>query len=109
MGLMDPCEKGVQDAAAGLTAQERANITLSAQVTIAHSSTLQHDWCYKFLLFELQHALRLIAFDKLHLVLGVDPLPPPGTYRKREAPPQPSTEDTADAGSEAKKARKEDQ
>lgn len=31
-GLNDPCEKGGVDAAAGLTAQERANITLSAQV-----------------------------------------------------------------------------
>ncbi len=25
----------------------------------------------------LQHALRLVAFDKLHLVLGVDPLSAP--------------------------------
>lgn len=25
--------------------------------------------------FLLQHALRLIAYEKLHLVLGVDPLP----------------------------------
>ena len=35
-----------------------------------------------------QHALRLIAFQKLHLVLGVQPLPPPGTPKtavKREA------------------------
>ena len=31
-GLMDPCEKGVVDASAPLSAQERANITLSAQV-----------------------------------------------------------------------------
>ena len=31
----------------------------------------------------LQHALRLIAFGKLHLVLGVNPLPPPGTPRQR--------------------------
>lgn len=32
MGLFDPCEKGPVDAAANLSAQERANITLSAQV-----------------------------------------------------------------------------
>ena len=31
-GLSDPCEKGRVDASAGLTAQDRANITLSAQV-----------------------------------------------------------------------------
>lgn len=31
-GLQDPCEKGLVDASACLTAQERVNITLSAQV-----------------------------------------------------------------------------
>lgn len=31
-GLLDPCEKGKVDAASSLSAQERANITLSAQV-----------------------------------------------------------------------------
>ena len=31
-GLSDPCEKGLVDAAAGLRAQDRVNITLSAQV-----------------------------------------------------------------------------
>lgn len=31
-GLCDPCETGIVDASAKLTAQERANITLSAQV-----------------------------------------------------------------------------
>lgn len=31
-GLCDPCEKGAEDASAVLTAQERANISLSAQV-----------------------------------------------------------------------------
>lgn len=30
-----------------------------------------------------QHALRLIAFGKLHLVLGVNPLAPHGTPRQR--------------------------
>ena len=32
-GLLDPCEKGMVDSAAVLSAQERANITLSAQVS----------------------------------------------------------------------------
>lgn len=31
-GLQDPCEKGLVDASACLSAQERVNITLSAQV-----------------------------------------------------------------------------
>ena len=44
----------------------------------------------------LQHALRLIAFGKAHLVLGVDPLAPPGA--RREAPP--STGDKAPVPSE---------
>ena len=36
-GLRDPCETGIVDASAKLTAQERANITLSAQV--------RNEWC----------------------------------------------------------------
>lgn len=35
-GLCDPCEKGAVDAATSLTAQERANITLSAQVSCVY-------------------------------------------------------------------------
>ena len=83
-GLLDPCEKGVVDASAKLSAQERANITLSAQVRIKILSYLQNSLMFEFLAlvcFSLQHALRLIAFGKLHLVLGVNPLPPPGTPR----------------------------
>ena len=53
-GLYDPCEKEASDAAAGLTQQEREDITASAQ-----------------------HALRLIAFRQIHKVLGMDPLPAP--------------------------------
>ena len=49
-GLYDPCEKGAVDAALALTAQERADLTLTAQ-----------------------HYLRLIAFNQLHLVLDVTP------------------------------------
>ena len=50
-----------------------------------------------------QHALRLIAFQKLHLVLGVQPLPPPGTPKtavKREAADEQQEEDN-----EAKKPK----
>ena len=39
LGLADPCEKGVVDASANLTAQERANITLSAQASIVEYSS----------------------------------------------------------------------
>ena len=51
-----------------------------------------------------QHALRLIAFQKLHLVLGVQPLPPPGTPKtavKREA----ADEQQEGEDSEAKKPK----
>lgn len=49
-----------------------------------------------------QHALRLIAFRKAHLVLGVEPLPPPGMSWKREAT-EPADGDTEEPG--AKRAR----
>lgn len=74
-GLLDPCEKGRVDASSSLTAQERANITLSAQ-----------------------HALRLIAFEKLHLVLGVEPLLPPGGQPRGGVKRPP--EGPADSGQE---------
>lgn len=35
-GLLDPCEKGGVDAASSLTAQERVDITVSAQVSPGH-------------------------------------------------------------------------
>ncbi|XP_068230966.1 zinc finger RNA-binding protein isoform X4 [Palaemon carinicauda] len=57
-GLLDPCEKDPVDAASSLTAQEREDITASAQ-----------------------HALRLIAFRQIHKVLGMDPIPPPKFQR----------------------------
>lgn len=47
----------------------------------------------------MQHALRLIAFGKLHLVLGVNPLPPPGTPRQH-----PSSQQQADSESPSKTA-----
>jgi zinc finger RNA-binding protein len=49
-GILDPCESGPVDVSSVLTAQQRADITLSAQ-----------------------HYLRLIAFNQLHLVLDTSP------------------------------------
>ena len=53
-----------------------------------------------------QHALRLIAFQKVHLVLGVDPLAPQGTASKREAA---NKEDTDLEKPEPKRARVSEQ
>ncbi|KAH7724590.1 DZF family protein [Aphelenchoides avenae] len=47
--LFDPCEKEQVDVLADLTGQQREDITSSAQ-----------------------HALRLIAFDQIHVILGMD-------------------------------------
>ncbi|CAH1155101.1 unnamed protein product [Phaedon cochleariae] len=51
-GLADPCEKDNPDACGALTAQQREDLTCSAQ-----------------------HGLRLIAYRQIHKVLGMDPLP----------------------------------
>ncbi|XP_056642974.1 zinc finger RNA-binding protein-like isoform X4 [Diorhabda carinulata] len=59
-GLADPCEKDSPDACAALSAQHREDLTCSAQ-----------------------HALRLIAFRQIHKVLGMEPLPPPNTFKDR--------------------------
>ncbi|XP_034256245.1 zinc finger RNA-binding protein isoform X2 [Thrips palmi] len=59
-GLMDPCEKEPVDAAGLLNAQQREDITASAQ-----------------------HALRLLAFRQVHKVLGMDQLPPNKFVRNR--------------------------
>ncbi|XP_011504495.1 PREDICTED: zinc finger RNA-binding protein isoform X2 [Ceratosolen solmsi marchali] len=53
-GLSDPCEKDPVDAIGNMTAQQREDITASAQ-----------------------HALRLVAFRQIHKVLGMEQLPPP--------------------------------
>ncbi|XP_055635315.1 zinc finger RNA-binding protein isoform X2 [Toxorhynchites rutilus septentrionalis] len=53
-GLLDPCEKEPEDALAGLSKQQREDITISAQMF-----------------------LRFIAFRQIHKVLGMEPLPPP--------------------------------
>jgi zinc finger RNA-binding protein len=54
VGLSDPCEKDPVDAIGTMTAQQREDITASAQ-----------------------HALRLVAFRQIHKVLGMEQLPPP--------------------------------
>ncbi|XP_066138908.1 zinc finger RNA-binding protein isoform X4 [Euwallacea fornicatus] len=59
-GLADPCEKEAPDASGALTAQQREDLTCSAQ-----------------------YALRLIAFRQIYKVLGMDPLPAPQkTFKK---------------------------
>uniref|UniRef100_A0A1A8II05 Interleukin enhancer binding factor 3a n=1 Tax=Nothobranchius kuhntae TaxID=321403 RepID=A0A1A8II05_NOTKU len=73
-GIKDPCEKEDVDATAGLTTQQRENITQSAQF-----------------------ALRLCAFGQMHKVLGVDrkPLQPRrtmgGGYSKQRSAQIPPT------------------
>ncbi|XGW21944.1 hypothetical protein V3C99_004701 [Haemonchus contortus] len=79
-GIGDPCEKEAVDVLAPLTGQQREAITASAQ-----------------------HALRLIAFNQLYKVLGLERLPdvrPPLTDRKRPM-------DTASAAEDVKKDKKE--
>uniref|UniRef100_A0A4W3IDK6 Zinc finger RNA-binding protein n=1 Tax=Callorhinchus milii TaxID=7868 RepID=A0A4W3IDK6_CALMI len=51
-GLYDPCEKNPSDTLTSVAAQQREDITASAQF-----------------------ALRLVAFRQIHKVLGMDPLP----------------------------------
>lgn len=92
-GLYDPCEKDAVDCSAPMTAQEREDITASAQ-----------------------HALRLIAFRQIYKVLGMEALPPPRFHPRGRPPFNPrkrqhsSTDegqgDTADTG---KLVKKEDQ
>uniref|UniRef100_A0A182Q4U4 DZF domain-containing protein n=1 Tax=Anopheles farauti TaxID=69004 RepID=A0A182Q4U4_9DIPT len=53
-GLLDPCEKEPEDTLAGLSKQQREDITVSAQMF-----------------------LRCIAFRQIYKVLGIEPLPPP--------------------------------
>ncbi|XP_078049629.1 zinc-finger protein 72D isoform X2 [Augochlora pura] len=61
-GLSDPCEKEPVDAIGNMTAQQREDITASAQ-----------------------HALRLVAFRQIHKVLGMEQLPPPKYSKGRFA------------------------
>ncbi|KAF8365836.1 hypothetical protein PRIPAC_83665 [Pristionchus pacificus] len=79
-GLLDPCEKDGKSVLAALSAQDRENITSSAQ-----------------------HALRLIAFGQIHKILGMEKLPaasPPPSERKR---PREEEEGAAKADGEKTK------
>ncbi|CAH1186958.1 unnamed protein product [Phyllotreta striolata] len=59
-GLADPCEKDNPDASGALSAQQREDLTCSAQ-----------------------YALRLIAYRQIYKVLGMDPIPmPQKAFRK---------------------------
>ncbi|KAG5884874.1 hypothetical protein JTB14_025038 [Gonioctena quinquepunctata] len=58
-GLADPCEKDNPDATSALNAQQREDLTCSAQ-----------------------YALRLIAYRQIYKVLGMDPLPAPKGFRR---------------------------
>ncbi|XP_076034745.1 zinc-finger protein 72D isoform X2 [Oratosquilla oratoria] len=89
-GLLDPCEKDPIDAASTLTAQEREDITASAQ-----------------------HALRLIAFRQIHKVLGMDPIPPPkfqrgGRFTRKRRRDNSSGEGNDSEGGDGKKDKKEE-
>lgn len=55
-GLQDPCERDPVDTLGSMTPQEREDLTASAQ-----------------------HALRMLAFQQIHKILGMDPLLPPRT------------------------------
>ncbi|CAH1107338.1 unnamed protein product, partial [Psylliodes chrysocephalus] len=60
-GLADPCEKDNPDASGALNAQQREDLTCSAQ-----------------------YALRLIAYRQIYKVLGMDPLPAPQKAFRRD-------------------------
>lgn len=87
-GFKDPCEKDNVDALSVLTAQQREDITQSAQASRGFSDIEHHpgmsltsDNC---ILRPLQIALRLCAFGQMYKVLGMDLRP--GRFRKPEAP-----------------------
>uniref|UniRef100_A0A1A7XCP9 Interleukin enhancer binding factor 3a n=1 Tax=Iconisemion striatum TaxID=60296 RepID=A0A1A7XCP9_9TELE len=90
-GIKDPCEKEDVDAAAGLTTQQRENITQSAQL-----------------------ALRLCAFGQMHKVLGLDRKPlqprrPMGAYgRHRSAQIPPTSHSSLPARSFPFEAERDD-
>ncbi|XP_052278685.1 zinc finger RNA-binding protein-like isoform X4 [Dreissena polymorpha] len=91
-GLLDPCEKDPMDAAAGLSNQEREDITASAQ-----------------------HALRLIAYRQIHKVLGMDALPVPRfsrrpfNSRKRRRTDSAQADGDGEGTAAEKKDKKEDE
>lgn len=73
-GIMDPCEKDKRDVLSDLTGQQREDITSSAQ-----------------------HALRLIAFNQIYKILGIERLPDArtssGFLNDRKRPRDPSDQD----------------
>ncbi|XP_051684969.2 zinc finger RNA-binding protein 2 isoform X2 [Oryctolagus cuniculus] len=78
-GLQDPCEKDPMDALEPMTAQQREDVTASAQ-----------------------HALRMLVFRQIHKVLGMEPLPLPKRrpgvrFRKREREASKAREAAANA------------
>ncbi|GMT31132.1 hypothetical protein PFISCL1PPCAC_22429 [Pristionchus fissidentatus] len=84
-GVLDPCEKETVNVLASLSAQDRENITSSAQ-----------------------HALRLIAFGQIHKILGMEkmvPAPsPPNGERKR-----PRQKEANGAAGDAKKDKPDEE
>jgi len=90
-GLLDPCEKESIDALEGLHNQARQDIT--------HYS---------------QEALRQIAYRKIHLVLGIEPLSRLdnnsnfGTRKRRRDPSGNTDGDEAETSKDLKKDKKED-
>lgn len=80
-GLQDPCERDPMDALEPMTAQQREDVTASAQ-----------------------HALRMLVFRQIHKVLGMEPLPLPKRrpgvrFRKREREASKAREAAANADS----------
>ncbi|XP_021564731.1 zinc finger RNA-binding protein 2 [Carlito syrichta] len=81
-GLQDPCERERTDALEPLTPQEREDVTASAQ-----------------------HALRLLAFQQIHWVLGMEPLLSRRRFRAclRKRPREPGEAGEAEEGAGERK------
>ena len=87
-GFLDPCEKEPQDAARGLSGQEREEITASAQ-----------------------RFLRFVSFRQIHRVLGMEQLPPPkfsrGRFARKRRRGDEAGEDDGPAAGDEKRDKKE--
>jgi hypothetical protein len=79
-GLYDPCEKVPTDAIANMSAQQREDITNSAQ-----------------------HALRMITFGQVHRLLGIERLPSSTQRKRAHVDNKPATSHTAEGGGGASK------
>lgn len=85
-GLYDPCEREPTDPLTNLSAQDRENITASAQ-----------------------HMLRLMAFRRIRQVLDMEPLPTPRRkFKQRKRKRAGEGLDTSEANASEKKDKKED-